>query len=124
MRLTALCLTTLLAGALPMSEAMAKPEHFTPPGHAKKMHHGKKHKHKHKHKHKERYERHHHCDHYSHRYDDDYWRIGRHIDYDVYRHGKVLRRDRHGHVIVDMHGDVFRLLENSLEIVEIISRRH
>ncbi|MEO2279626.1 hypothetical protein [Pseudoalteromonas pernae] len=139
MRLTTLCIGAALFCLAPLEQAMAKPEHFTPPGHAKKMHdhHGdrdKKHKRhkKHKrdkHRHDDYYgyhydRRHYRCDHHSHRRHDGYWRVGHRLDYDTYRHGRILRRDRHGHIIVDMHGDVFRLLENSLEIVEIISRRH
>ncbi|WP_105264369.1 hypothetical protein [Pseudoalteromonas sp. T1lg76] len=165
MRLTTFVIGAALFCLAPLDAALAKPEHFVPPGQEKKLvnHDDRDHKYRHegdrkrydrherdrkrhdkhhsKHKRDRHYDSHHdrryygyhkkhkrnrhyYCDHYSHRRHDRYWRVGHHIDYDLYRHGRILRRDRHGHVIVDMHGDIFRVLENSLEIVEILSRRH
>ncbi|MFY8274691.1 hypothetical protein AAEU32_11270 [Pseudoalteromonas sp. SSDWG2] len=140
MRLTTLCIGAALLALAPVTEAMAQPSHFAPPGHVKNHHGYDKHKHdrKQKRKNKRHHKRHHddnyysyysdrhhkYCDHPSHYRHNNYWRVGQRFDRDYYRQARVLRRDRHGHVIVDVHGDVFRLLENSLEIIEIISRRH
>lgn len=124
--------TTLFAALLlllPSYEVDAKGPHFTPPGHAKHHYHEGKHKYKHKHKHKKKYKHKRTKVVHVHHYHDSYherrkkWRKGHRIRHDIYRHGRVLRRDRHGHLVVDFNGDVVRLLANSLEIIEIISRR-
>lgn len=45
--------------------------------------------------------------------------VGHRLDHDIYAHGRVLRR-HDGYVTIGVKGKVIRLIENSLEIVEIL----
>jgi len=66
--------------------------------------------------------------HHGHRWDKKYghhytprYAVGHHVNHDYYRHARVLHRDRHhGFITINIDGYVLRLLENSLEIVEIL----
>lgn len=48
--------------------------------------------------------------------------VGEVIDDDIYRQGRVISSDGRGAVTVDVDGEVFRVMENTREIIEILGR--
>ena len=48
--------------------------------------------------------------------------VGEVIEHDIYRHGRIISHDGRGQVTVDIDGEVFRVMENTREIIDILRR--
>ncbi len=46
--------------------------------------------------------------------------VGDTLDYAVYHHGEIIRRDSDGIVTVSVDGRIIRVIENTREIIEIL----
>lgn len=46
--------------------------------------------------------------------------VGQVLDYDIYRHGKVVTYGDRGVVTISVDGELIRVIENTFEIVEIL----
>jgi hypothetical protein len=48
--------------------------------------------------------------------------VGSVLDEEIYRKGKIITRDDKGLVTISVEGEIFKIIENTREIVEILKR--
>ena len=47
--------------------------------------------------------------------------VGETLDHDIYKHGRVVATDDHGVVTIRVEDKLIRVIENSMEIVDILT---